>query len=120
MSTALAFAQLVVDGAIVFGDVVGEDLRAASGADAFGLEVVFERVRNAVERATIDAASEFVVGAAGLCEREIFSDGDERVEAGLLGFDAAERLPRQFNGGDFAGAQLLRGCFDGQPLRGFQ
>jgi len=50
------------------------------------------------------------VGGRGLRQRQIFGDGDERVEVGGGG-DAVEEMPRQFHAGVVAAAQCagLRG-----------
>ena len=90
----------------------GENLRSAGGADAARVEEIFQRIGDAVQRAAIDAAREFFVGAPRLLEREFFRNRDEGVEP-RLGFpNAPQRLLRQFDSRDFArakfGGRLLR------------
>ena len=103
--------QLSIDFGIAIGNAIGEDFRSAGGADAAGGEEIFQRIGNTVERAAIDAAREFFIGAPGLLEREFFGDGDECVEPRLGFSNAAERFLGQFNSRDFAGAKLAAAAF---------
>ena len=98
--------------AIAIRDVVREDLRSGSGADAARFEEIFERIGDAVQRAAIDAARQFFIRAPGLCEREFFRDRDERVQQRLLLPDAVERFLGQFDRGNFARAKFCRRLFD--------
>jgi hypothetical protein len=94
------------DGRAVFlRHVVDHQLRVAGGADAGGFVDVLERMRDAVQRALVDAGLEFAVGAVGVGKRALPCDQQEGVEQRIERGDAVERMPGERGRGERAGTQ---------------
>ncbi len=65
----------------VFGrNPVFEECAGGGGADAGGIENIFEPDGDAVERAAVITAEDFLLSAGGPVNRGVSEDGDERVK----------------------------------------
>jgi hypothetical protein len=83
-------------------------LRAGGGGErAGGVEKIFESDGNALERAAVGSALNFLFGATGVSERGIGRYCNECIELRIQVFDAGETIAREFYGGDCAAADLL-------------
>jgi len=75
----------------VFGrDTVVEDGAGCSGADACGVDIVFECDRDAVQRATGLACTKFGVCFTRLLEGRFLQNSDEGIELRLIDLDAGK------------------------------
>ena len=88
-------------GGVVGGDVIGQQLRAAGGANALGENDVLDRYRHAGQRAGVFAASEFLVDGAGRLDRSLGAKVEIGVGPRIPGFGEAQGF-----GGEFPRAEL--------------
>src|SRR5882757_11493249 len=93
---------------IVQGNEIFEDFRAGGCADSFGVDVIFQRDGDSVERATVAVAlaaawgEEFGFGFFGLGQGEFGGDRDVGVYFGIELLDAREDQFRYFDWRDFS------------------
>ena len=85
--------------------VARQDVRAAGRLDALGGHHILDRQRDAEQRAVV-ARRACLIGGGGVLERPLRRHGDEGVERRLKLLDALQIRLRQFDGGNFARAQL--------------
>ena len=83
---------------VALRDEVQASQRAAGGNDAFGIERVFERHRDAVQRTYVVAARYGGVGGSGLVEGALGALHDDGVEASVHLIDAVKVGLRDFDG----------------------
>ena len=89
--------QLGDDGGIALRNIIREDLRPGRRAHAFGSHQIFVGDGNAVQRAAVDAAGEFLDRAASAsAQRRLAGHGDKGVQFGIQPLDFAQRLRHQF------------------------
>lgn len=96
------------------GDTIVEDGAGAGGADAGGVDVVFESDGNAVEGTADTAGGNFGIGRAGSGEGLLAEDGDESVDLGVVSVDAGEAGFSEGGRGERAVAQAGGGLGDGE------
>ena len=92
---------------VVGRNEVGEHLRAAGGAPAFGAEDVLLGDGNAGQRPGA-AGSNAGIGSGSHGQRFFAVYGDEGVDVGVQALDPVEEERAQFDAGDFPGRQCLR------------
>ena len=112
-------AQLADDRRVGIGNPVAEGLGAPSGRDAFGVEEVLETIRNAVERAQIDARAHERVRGVRLRQGALAGHGGEALELRAERFDAGEVDLRQPAACQRAGGEpggKLPDCREGDVL----
>jgi hypothetical protein len=97
--------KLLDHGGIPIGHVVFVKARAGRGADTAREEQVFIGDRNAVQRPARTAAGELGIGRGGLRQRELFRDGEERIQLGVAAADAGQGIRGQLDRGHAPGAQ---------------
>ncbi len=83
-------AQLSGHRGIFRRHVIGQDLRAAGGANSRGQIKVFERDGNSVERSAILASGNLGLGRACLRSGQVGGDGDERPERRIQSLDPSK------------------------------
>jgi hypothetical protein len=97
---------------VLLGDVVGERLETAGGAQASRLEDVFERHRHAVQGPPVLALRQRLVRLPGAQPRPLRVQGDHRVQSGVVRFDLAQVRLQHLSGGHLtladAACQLAR------------
>ncbi len=95
-------------------DKISEEVGAAGGANALGIEEVFDGDGNAVERAAAFTAGEFFVGLFGAFAGGIDQDGLHGVGGRIEALNGAERGGGKIDRGCLAAAQGGGGFEDGQ------
>ena len=102
----------------IFGrNSLAELIAGGGGANARGIEQVFQSDRNTVQRAAPVTGHDFGFGLARLVERQIAGDGDERVENRIQPLDTREALACKFNRREPAGANLFGGVGEGEHAK---
>ena len=87
-------------GSVVVGNVGREDLGAAGGKDAGGVELVLDGHGHAVKGATMLACGDFRLGLTSGVEGVVAADGDVAVELAVDAVDSFQVCFNGFNGGD--------------------
>lgn len=96
------------------GDTVVEDGAGGGGADAGGVDVVFESDGNAVEGTADAAGGDFGISAAGGGEGLLAENSDEGVDLGIVSIDAGEAGFGEGRGGELAIAEAGGGLGEGE------
>ena len=94
--------------ASVVGNVAGEQLRAALGQDARGVERVLDRERHAVQGPKRRAAGDGLVGRIGARQRLFGHQGDDGVDLRVHRGDAVQVRLDHFTRGELLGADERR------------
>ena len=106
-------------GCVVIGYVGGEDLGAAGGEDARGVELVLDGDGDAVERAAMFASGDFFLCLLRGGEGVVAADGDVAVELAVDAVDSFQVGFDGFNGGDFLSLNQSAEGRGGQEGDGF-
>src|SRR3954447_8719784 len=99
--------QLVDKWSIRGGEAVGEESRAGGGANSGDIDEVLERDWNAVKRAAVVAACDFIVGRSSLRECRFSHYGDKGVQRAVESSDAVETGLGEFERRDTLRAQAF-------------
>jgi hypothetical protein len=102
------FFQVHDDLRVLVGNAIVEDGAGSGGSRPGGVDVVFERNRNSVQRTAKLARFGFRIQLRRLGQSLLAHHGDECVEFGIVDFDAVEQRLGQFGRSDFARVNAFR------------
>ncbi len=99
---------------VLIWNTVFEERAGRRGVNAGGIEDVLEPDWNAMERAAIFAAKNFLLGPPRLVKRRLGQDRNEGVQLRIELLNTIEALVRQFRGRDLPRANSVTEALDGR------
>ena len=108
-----SFFQTPNDFRILGRDPVFEQSAGGGGANAGGIDQVFHRQRDSMQRSTPVSAQDLSFGSLCLRKSQLRGYGDEGIQRGVESFDLREAVLRQLHGRQLPFAQQLGSFHDG-------